>query len=350
MLPGISLSRYLRALGLGVALMTAIGACSSPAQTAGPSGATPSGPAASGQTTSSPTASGTATCATAPSVPDDLEGWGPPAEAPEIFPTIISVPGQLACGPTRLLFTIVGKDLRPIGAPDRSVKVELYNLGRDPKTPIASLNGTFIWAIEGERGIYYANTTFPEAGRYGAAFTTAGPGGGPETQRLTFDVQASSPVIKVGDRAPASKTPTLADVGGDLTHVSTDDTPDPRLYATSLDAAIAAHKPVALLFATPKFCTSAQCGPTLDRFKPFVDRYPTITFINVEPYQLDLVNGSLQPVLDAQGAPALAPVSEDFHLLVEPTVYVIDRDGIVTANFDLIFSDEELTAALDAVK
>ena len=31
-------------------------------------------------------------------------------------------------------------------------------------------------------------------------------------------------------------------------------------------------------------------------------------------------------------------------------MYVIDRDGIVRAKFDLIFSDEELTAALDAIK
>ena len=31
-------------------------------------------------------------------------------------------------------------------------------------------------------------------------------------------------------------------------------------------------------------------------------------------------------------------------------MFVVNKDGIVTANFELIFSDAELTAALDAVK
>ena len=329
-----------RALGLVMTLVIGLAACSTPGQTGNPSS-----PAASG-----PLASGTAACQTAPDVADDLEGWGPPPDAPVIYPTVIAGVGQLACGPTRLLFTITEKDGRPIGSPDRTVKVDLYNLGRDPKTPIASLDGTFIWAIEGERGIYYANTTFPEAGRYGAAFTTAVSGGAAQTARTTFDVQPSSPVVKVGAPAPNSKTPTLADVDGDVTHISTDQTPDPRLYTTSLDKALAEHKPVALLFATPKFCTSAQCGPTLDSFKPYVDRYPTVTFINVEPYELKLVDGSLQPVLDAQNYPVLTDVSTAWGLMVEPTVFIIDRKGVVTANFDLIFSDQELTKALDAVK
>ena len=329
-----------RALGLVMTAVVALAACSTPTQSANPS--TPVNP--------SPPASGSAACQTAPDVADDLEGWGPPAEAPVIYATVIAGTGQLACGPTRLLFTITDKDGRPTGTPDRSVKVDLYNLGRDPKTPIASLDGTFIWAIEGERGIYYANTTFPEAGRYGAAFTTSIAGGPAETVRQTFDVQPSSPVVKVGAPAPDSKTPTLADVGGDITHISTDATPDPRLYTTSLDTALAAHNPVALLFATPKFCTSAQCGPTLDSFKPYVDKYPTVTFINVEPYELTLVDGSLQPVLDAQGYPQRTAVSAAWGLLVEPTVFIVDRNGIVTANFDLIFSDQELTKALDAVK
>ena len=168
--------------------------------------------------------------------------------------------------------------------------------------------------------------------------------------RLTFDVQPSSAVIKVGDRAPASKTPTLASVGGDVRHLSTDATPDPAFYQTSVDQAIADHKPFVLVFATPKAGTSAQCGPTLDKLKPYVAKYPTITFINVEPYKLKLVDGELQADLDASNQLQTAPVTDEWHLFNEPTVYVVDRDGIVRANFELIFSDAELTAALDAVE
>ena len=325
-----ALPRIPRALALAIAFGTLAAACQ-PNQSPAPTGAPGSG----------------AACATAPSVPDDLAGWGPPATAPTVFPTIIAL--QLACGPTRFLFTITDQSGRPIGTPDRTVKLDLYNLGRDPEKAIASVDGTFVWAIEDERGIYYANVAFPEAGRYGAQFTTADGGGVPETLRLTFDVQPTSPEVRIGDKAPSATTPTVASVGGDVTHVSTDGTPDPKFYEKSLDDALAAHEPIALVFATPKFCTSAQCGPTLDRIKPFVARYPSITFINVEPYKLKLVDGTLQPDLTANNELQVTPITDEY-TLVEPAVIVIDREGIVRAKFDLIFGDDELTAALDAIK
>ncbi len=328
-----TLPKAWRALALGLTLAWAFAAC-------GPNPS--SAPSAAG-------ASGSAACATAPSVPDDLAGWGPPATAPTVYPTIIAVPGQLTCGPTRFLFTISDLSGRPIGSPDRSVKVDLFNLARDPEQPITSLEGTFIWAIEDERGIYYTNVDFPEAGRYGAQFTTAVGDVAPETLRVTFDVQPSSPEVRVGDKAPSATTPTVASVGGDVTHVSTDPTPEPKFYEKSLDEALQEHEPIALIFATPRFCTSAQCGPTLDRIKPFLARYPSVTFINVEPYELKLVDGGLQPDLDANNGLKVKAIT-DAYTLVEPAVVVIDREGIVRAKFDLIFGDDELTTALDAVE
>jgi hypothetical protein len=298
----------------------------------------------------SPGASTAAGCQTAPSVPDDLAGWAAPATAPAVTPLIIASPGELVCGPNRIVFTFIDASGTPLGAPDRPAKVAFYDLARDPKTPISTLDGAFVWAIENERGDYIVNQAFPEAGRYGAEFTFAANGGSPAPIRLTFDVQPSSPVVKVGDHAPASKTPTLADVGGDVTHISTDATPDPAFYQASVDQALAAHKPFVLIFATPKFCTSAQCGPTLDRIKPYVTKYPTVTFINVEPYKLQLVNGTLEPIVDENNNLITVATTDEWHLFGEPNVFVVNKDGIVTANFELIFSDAELTAALNAIK
>ena len=207
-----------RALAVALTLAAVAAACQ-PNQSAAPSGASGSG----------------AACATAPSVADDLEGWGPPSSPPTIYPTIIALPGQLACGPTRFLFTFTDTDLRPIGSPDRTVTLDIFNLGRDPEKAIASVDGTFIWAIEDERGIYYANVDFPEAGRYGAQFTTAEADAAPETLRLTFDVQPTARGVHVGDKAPSSVTPTVDSVGGDLALISTDATPEPAFYETSLD-------------------------------------------------------------------------------------------------------------------
>jgi hypothetical protein len=322
----------MRAAILSCALAFAAGAC-------GPQGSASSAPS-----------SASGACPAAPTIAGDPAGWEPPAAAPKVIPVIINSAGELVCGPNRVLFTMLDSAGKPIGAPDRTASIAIYNLGRDAATPIATLDGTFIWAIENERGIYVINTSFPESGRYGAEFKTAAGGAAPVTVRLTFDVQPTSPVIKVGDKAPASKTPTLADVGGDVAKISTDATPDPAFYETSVDKALADHEPFVLIFATPKFCTSAQCGPTLDRIKPYAAKYPTVTFINVEPYKLKLVGGVLAADLDANNQLQTTAVTDEWHLFNEPTVYVVDRTGTVTANFELIFSDAELTAALDAVK
>ena len=112
-----------------------------------------------------------------------------------------------------------------------------------------------------------------------------------------------------------------------------------------------AGEPFVVVFATPKFCASTQCGPTLDRVKPIAAAHPDVTFINVEPYQLEDVDGQLQPVLTGD-PPALTPAAstEEWGLPTEPWIFVVDRDGIVTGSFMLIASDEELEAAVSAVE
>ena len=40
----------------------------------------------------------------------------------------------------------------------------------------------------------------------------------------------------------------------------------------------------------------------------------------------------------------------EWGLLSEPWIFVVDRAGMVTASYGLIFSEAEITSALDAVK
>ena len=112
-------------------------------------------------------------------------------------------------------------------------------------------------------------------------------------------------------------------------------TPDPAFYRTSVADALAAHKPFVLVFATPKFCTSQQCGPTLDQLKPIAAAHPEVTFINVEPYQLELVDGQLQPVLDANSQLQATATTDEWGLLSEPWIFAVDRDGIVRGSYEL---------------
>jgi hypothetical protein len=318
------------ALGVAAALL---GACS---------------PIANRSPTTGPAGSGSAACQTAPQ-PADLSGWQTPATPPPIYPLLIANPGELTCGPNRLLFMFLDPSNNVLSKPDRTASVAIYDLGRDPRKPVVTVSGTFVWAIENERGIYVANVDLPEAGTYGAQFSTSVGGGAPTIVRTTFSVDATTSLVRVGQHAPSTKTPTGADAGGNLATISTDAKPDPALYKTSEDQALALHQPFLIVFATPKFCTSAQCGPTLDRIKPFVTKFPTVDFIHVEPYELKLENGSLQAVMTNQ---ALTPaaITNTWGLSSEPWVFVVDRQGIVRGSFGLIFSDAELTGALDAVK
>lgn len=304
----------------------------------------------SGGATPGPGASAAICPATPEPASDVVTAWSG-TQTPTIFPSIIDPGGSLACGPNRMMFSFVDVKGVPVTAPDRTVSLELFDLGGDPATPAVAAQAQFIWAIEGEVGVYVANVDFPASGLWGAAFTTQVADAAPETIRVPFDVRERRTGVSVGDPAPASDTPTLADVGGDLAKISTDDEPVAAFYETSVADALAARQPFVLVFATPKFCASAQCGPTLDRLKPIAAAHPTMTFINVEPYELQDVDGQLQPVLTGEPPGLTAAAStEEWRLPSEPWVFVVDREGIVRASLMLIFGDEELESAIAGVE
>jgi len=268
------------------------------------------------------------------------------SSAHAVLPQPIS--GELGIGENRVVFGLTdATGQKPVGAPDRTLTIGYRGPNGETIPPAPQ---TFIWAIEGTVGVYVGHATFPSAGTWTADFTTEAPGSPKETMTFSFDVKEKTQVLRPGDAAPSVATPTLADARGDVARISSDPKPVKAFYETSEAAALAAHKPFVLVFATPKFCTSAQCGPTLDRIKPFVERYPTVTFINVEPYELKRENGQLEAVLDQAGNLVPTAVTREWGLLSEPWVFVVDRQGIVRSSLELIFSDAELTAALDAVK
>ncbi|MEA2518441.1 MAG: hypothetical protein QOF49_521 [Chloroflexota bacterium] len=272
-----------------------------------------------------------------------------PLAAASGTPSVLPVPvaSELRVGENRTIFSLAdATGQKPIAAPARALTIGY----RGPNgESIAAAPQTFIWAIEGVNGVYVGRATFPSAGQWIADFTTEAPSSPKETMSFSFDVKQTANVISAGDAAPSVKTPTLGDVGGDVSRVSTDTKPVTRFYAVSEAAALAAKKPFVLIFATPKFCQSATCGPTLDKLKPVAAAHPELTFINVEPYQLQDVGGQLQPVLNAGN---LVPVEATtaFKLSTEPYVFVVGSDGKVSASFELVFSAAELETAIKAVE
>ena len=287
-----------------------------------------------------------AVCASAPDI-SSAPGWGTPSPAPSLVPLLVS--NDITCGKARILFLFLDSANNDKSAPDRTAKVAFYDLARDPNKVVATADGAFVWTIQDERGMYVVDVDLPEAGTWGAEFTTAAPGSPSETIRLGFPVIDTPTAIAVGQKAPASKTPTAADVGGDLTKISTDKAPDPIFYQTSVADALAAHKPFVLIFATPKFCTSEQCGPTLDHFKPIAAAHPEVTFINVEPYNLQFKDGSLQPILDANNQLVATDISDAWGLRSEPWMFAVDRNGVVQGSYVITITDAELAAILPVI-
>lgn len=307
-------------------------------------------------------ASVAAACAASSGTASQPSGGGPTPThgTPPFIPQIIS--SETVVGPNRFLFGILdAAGSTTIAAPDLQVSVGFLPSSEPapdasaptpsapPPSPIPARPATFIWAITNERGVYVLDVTFPSAGVWTAAFTTSGGSVPASTVGVSFDVKAKGVAIPVGGMAPSTKTPTAASPA-DIARIATDPSPDPSFYTTSVDEALAKHDPFVLVFATPAFCTSKQCGPTLDGIKAVAKGEPGIVFINVEPYKLEYVDGHLQPVLDANNQLQATDVVRAWGLLSEPWVFVVDRDGVVRASFEAVVSPEELKTAIAAVR
>jgi thiol-disulfide isomerase/thioredoxin len=86
-----------------------------------------------------------------------------------------------------------------------------------------------------------------------------------------------------GEVAPRIHTKTLADVGGDVSRITTYRQPDERMYQYSVDQALASGKPVLLEFATPAHCT--PCDRQLQMLKSLLQKYDgKMIFIHMDQY------------------------------------------------------------------
>ncbi len=115
--------------------------------------------------------------------------------------------------------------------------------------------------------------------------------------------------LQKGEVAPKLATKTLADVGGDVSKITTYRQPDERMYQYSLDNALALGKPIFLEFATPGHCT--VCDGQLQMMKALMEKYQTqVLFIHMDQYK------------NPQAFKA-------YRVTGDPWTYVIDDKGIV---------------------
>jgi hypothetical protein len=266
---------------------------------------------------------------------------------PAMIPILVS--SELAAGPNRFLFSVADRANNLLAAPDVTIDLLFYDVDESKDEVVFEAESRFLWALEDVRGLYAADITFPSDGRWGTRFNATFPDGSTQTVRADYDVLAEPITPAIGAPAPSVDTPTADDVGGDLAKLSSDRDPEPRFYETSIADALAAKEPFVVVFATPAFCETAMCGPILETVKAVAADHPDLTFINVEPYLMEMRDGSLQPILDATGELQPAAWTTAWNLLTEPYVAVVDGTGSVWAKFEGALAAEELSAAIEAL-
>ena len=229
--------------------------------------------------------------------------------------------------PYRVAFLVA--DNAHNGAPvalDSPLTLRISTTGAPPGPPIP----TVIHANGPEAAYALATYTFPVPGTYEVTASFKG-----QTLSLPLPVTAPSASVTptVGQQMTSVPTPTTADHMG-VNPICTAQPPCP-FHAVSLDAALAAHQPVALIFATPALCQSRFCGPVLANLAAVSGPWRSrVTFIHSEIYT-DLTG--------QRGTPTVLA----YHLQHEPLLLLAGADGIVRERIDNGYDRAEATSALE---
>jgi len=194
------------------------------------------------------------------------------------------------------------------------------------------------------RGVYQAEgVEFDRAGVWQVNVTADIPGSGTQTLSATFPVAERHALPAPGDRALHTENLTMdsTDVPAsaiDSRALDGAEVPDPELHATTIAAALDAHRPIVVVFATPTFCMSLMCGPEVDSVADLAERYgDRAVFIHVEIWR-----NNAKQVINEAAADWLLRNGD----LTEPWTYLIGSDGIIVDRWGPLFDQEELAQEL----
>jgi hypothetical protein len=178
--------------------------------------------------------------------------------------------------------------------------------------------------------VYSTDVDFPSDGEWRIAALVRQGGELTATLLPSAEVGAIARVPRVGQEAPHIHTPTAADVGGDLSKITTRIPPDTQNRVDYAD--VLGKEPIVLLFATPQFCQSRVCGPVVDVAEQVKQLYgDKAAFIHMEIYKDNDPNKGVRPQVRA------------FHLPSEPWLFAIGKQGRIENLIQGAFGVEELT-------
>lgn len=248
-----------------------------------------------------------------------------------------------AMGVERVAFALVRKDGRLVEGKLATVQIAPSGLSEKPTQRVPALFervGAHEHAGEDKdadeleiAGLYVAYIRFDEPRRYGLLVETAD---GAIQGYALVDVKEKSMSPAVGSKAPSSDTPTLRDAPAE--EITTARPPDTNLLRYSISDTLRAKQPFVVVFATPAFCASRTCGPTVEVVEEVRRRTgDPVRFIHVEVYEKN------DPKLGVNRW------MHEWSLPTEPWVFVVDDRGTIRAKFEGSVSVTELETAVQDV-
>ncbi|MGB5759538.1 MAG: hypothetical protein WBM50_21670 [Acidimicrobiales bacterium] len=263
-----------------------------------------------------------------------------PVSAPSGFEGQLTVvvpnsPGTLSVnGSQRVMTALVGDGPNAfLGSPAQPVSVRFDPVDGEGA---GEVEGTWLTTNASSLGLYVAYFDFASPGLWEITVVAEGQ----DLGTALVEVVEDSTVPNIGDPAPPSLTAT-GTTPEEIAAISTDPEPDPALYDLTIADAVGNGRPTVVAFATPAFCQTALCGPTLGMVKAATEGRADIDVVHVEPFDLELApGGTFEPV----------PTMAEWGLVTEPWVFVVDADGLVAATFEGIMGQPELEAAIDRLQ
>lgn len=263
-----------------------------------------------------------------------------PVSAPSGFEGPLTVvvpnsPGTLSVnGSQRVMTALVGDGPNAfLGSPAQPVSVRFDPVDGDGA---GEVEATWLTTNASSLGLYVSYFDFASPGLWEITVVAEGQ----DLGTALVEVVEDSTVPNVGDPAPPSLTAT-GTTPEEIAAISTDPEPDPALYDLTIADAVSNGRPTVVAFATPAFCQTALCGPTLGMVKAATEGRADIDVVHVEPFDLELAPaGTFEPV----------PTMAEWGLVTEPWVFVVGPDGLVAATFEGIMGQAELEAAIDRLQ
>jgi len=261
------------------------------------------------------------------------------AGTPGGFVSLTLSSSDFSVGPNRLGFVIVRQDGKLVQSPRATVWVGKEGATKPvraaaelvPLEPHSHSAGSSPHDHVDATDLYVAHVDLPATGRY---WVVANPDGADIQGVGSIEVSAESATPALGAKAPRSDNPTLADAPAEA--ISTARPPDTELLRNSIAGALDAHEQFVVVFATPKYCESRTCGPTVetvDAVRRDLISSP-VRWIHVEIYEdNDPDKGTNEWV-------------QQWNLPSEPWVFVVDEKGVIQAKFEGAVSKDELEQAV----